>query len=181
MDKLALQHVFNWSNFLAPKSPLVELFTAGIREVYWAENLLVRTLLKMKNAAASHELMRAIDRHLELTKGHASRLEQIFELLDEGIDAKKCDAIEGLAHEVEEIIGYTDDGTATRDIGIILIFQKIEHYEIGSYTGLVRLAMALGYVDVSVLLEETLEEEKESLELLDRIIEIITPKVRAEN
>lgn len=176
MNKLAMQHAFNWSNFLAPKSPLVELFIGGIRELYWAENQLVRTLLKMKNAAASKALERAIHNHLELTKGHASRLEQIFELIDEIIDAKKCDAIAGLAHEAEEIIGFTDEGTAARDLGIILICQKIEHHEIATYTGLANLATATGCDDVAVLLEETLEEEKESIELLNTISETITQK-----
>ena len=181
MSSLAIHHSFIWPNFLTQKSSLVELFIVGIQNVYWAENQLVRILLRMKNATTSKALEHAIHNHLELTKGHASRLEHIFELLDQTIDAKKCDAITALAHEAEEIIEYTDEGTATRDLGIIMIGQKIAHYELATYTGLAKLAMTIGRDDVAVLLEETLEEEKESIELLTTMSDTIAQKAQAEN
>ena len=86
----------------------------------------------MKKAANSSELQDTFATHLEQTKGHVERLEQVFELLDKKPQAKKCDAMEGLVKEGEGIIEDTDDGTATRDVGLILAAQKVEHYEIAT-------------------------------------------------
>jgi ferritin-like metal-binding protein YciE len=150
---------------------LQELFLDGIKDIYWAENQLVKTLPKMILASTAKELSNAIENHLEQTKTHVSRLEQIFELLGENAIAKKCDAMEGLTNEGEGIIESTEEGTATRDIGIILASQKVEHYEIATYSGLTQLAKTLGHDDVADLLVETLNEEKEADELLTQIAE----------
>jgi len=141
-------------------SPLHELFADGIRDLYWAENHLVKALPKMISAATAPALVSAIESHLEETKTHVSRLEQIFELLGEKAIAKKCDAMEGLTKEGEGIVEETEPGTATRDVGIILASQKVEHYEIASYGGLVQLATTLGLTDVADILAQTLAEEK---------------------
>lgn len=150
---------------------LLELFLDGIKDIYWAENHLVKTLPKMQKSATSSKLSAAIGDHLEITKGHVSRLEQVFELLGEKAQAKKCDAMEGLSKEGEGIIESTEAGTATRDVGIILASQKVEHYEIASYGGLAQLATTLGLKEVADLLAETLDEEKESDRLLTEIAE----------
>ncbi|RDC57326.1 ferritin-like domain-containing protein [Pedobacter chinensis] len=139
---------------------LNELFKDSISDLYWAENHLVKALPKMISAATAPELKNAIESHLEETKGHVSRLEQIFELLGEKAIAKKCDAMEGLTKEAEGIVEETEPGTATRDVGIILASQKVEHYEIASYGGLYQLATTLGLTDIADLLEQTLAEEK---------------------
>jgi ferritin-like metal-binding protein YciE len=144
----------------APVSPLKKLFTDGIRDLYWAENHLVKSLPKMISAASSLELISAIESHLSETKGHVERIEQIFELLGEKPIAKKCDAMEGLTKEGEGIIEETQAGTATRDAGIIMASQKVEHYEIASYNGLYQLATTLGLTEVADILEQTLSEEK---------------------
>lgn len=144
----------------AAEPALLELFTDGIKDLYWAENHLVKTLPKMIKAATSSSLADAITSHLEETKTHVSRLEQIFGLLGEKLQAQKCDAMEGLAKEGEHILESTDEGTATRDVGIILASQKVEHYEIASYGGLQQLATTLGLTDVAEILAQTLEEEK---------------------
>lgn len=139
---------------------LVELFKDSIADLFWAENHLVKALPKMVSAATASALKDAIESHLVETKGHVSRLEQIFELLSEKAIAKKCDAMEGLTKEAEGIVEATQPGTATRDAGIILASQKVEHYEIASYSGLFRLATTLGLSEVAAILEETLAEEK---------------------
>ncbi|MCZ4221905.1 ferritin-like domain-containing protein [Pedobacter rhodius] len=141
-------------------SALGALFKDSIADLYWAENHLVKSLPKMISAATAKELKDAISNHLEETKGHVKRLEQVFELLGEKVIAKKCDAMEGLTKEAEGIVEGTAPGTATRDVGIILASQKVEHYEIASYGGLYQLATTLGLTDVAAILEQTLAEEK---------------------
>lgn len=150
---------------------LMELFLDSIKDIYWAENHLVKALPKMQEAATSTELAGAIEEHLTQTKGHVARLEQVFELLGEKAQAKKCDAMEGISKEGEGIVESTEAGTATRDVGIILASQKVEHYEIASYGGLVQLAITLGLNDVADLLAETLSEEKEADLILSEIAE----------
>ncbi|MBL0743910.1 YciE/YciF ferroxidase family protein [Chryseolinea lacunae] len=152
-------------------SALLKLFTDEIKDIYWAEKHLTKALPKMKKAASSSELQEAFATHLEQTKEHVGRLEQVFELLEKKPQAKKCDAMEGLVQEGESIIEDTDDGTATRDVGLILAAQKVEHYEIATYGGLTQLAKTLGRDDIADLLAETLSEEKETDELLTEIAE----------
>lgn len=153
------------------QSALLELFTDEIKDIYWAEKHLTKALPKMKKAASAQELKDAFATHLEQTQGHVERLEQVFELLDEKAQAKKCDAMEGLVQEGEGIIEDTDEGTATRDVGLILAAQKVEHYEIATYGGLTQLAKTLGRDDIADILAQTLEEEKETDELLTGIAE----------
>ena len=148
---------------------LKELFTDGIKDIYWAENHLIKALPKMEKAATSSELKQAIINHLEETKTHVTRLEQVFSLLGEEPKAKKCDAMEGITLEGEHIIEETPEGSATRDVGIILSGQKVEHYEIATYGGLAELAKTLGLTEVAALLEETLAEEKLAAEKLTEV------------
>lgn len=148
---------------------LQELFLDCVRDIFWAENHLVKTLPKMAQSATSSELTEAIDSHLKQTKVHVERLEKIFSLLGKDPLAKKCDAIEGITKEGEGVIESTDKGTATRDIGIILSSQKVEHYEIASYTGLITLANTLGHKEVAEILQQTLDEELQTDQLLTEI------------
>jgi ferritin-like metal-binding protein YciE len=152
-------------------SALLEFFTDELKDIYWAEKHLTKALPKMKKAATSEELRNAFETHLEQTQGHVERLEQIFELLGKKAQAKKCDAMEGLVQEGEGIIEDTDKGTATRDVGLIMAAQKVEHYEIATYGGLAQLAKTLGLEEIKNLLGETLDEEKETDELLTEIAE----------
>ena len=123
----------------------------------------------MANAASLESLQTAILNHLEQTKNHAKRLEQVFELLGKKPQAKKCDAMEGLSKEGEAVIENTDSGTPARNLGIIMASQKVEHYEMASYTGLVKLAGNLGMAEIADLLSQTLIEEEESDNLLSTI------------
>jgi ferritin-like metal-binding protein YciE len=134
----------------------------------------------MVQSAHSAELADAIDLHLKQTKVHVERLEQVFLLLGKDPVAKKCDAIEGITKEGEGVIESTDKGTFTRDIGIILSSQKVEHYEIASYSGLIRLANTLGHSEVAEILQQTLSEELETDQLLTEIATNNTAKKASE-
>lgn len=151
---------------LDPSDGLRKLFLDSIRDIYWAENHLVMGLPKMAKAASLEPLQQAILNHLEETKVHVQRLEQVFEILGRQPQAKKCDAMEGLAKEGEGVIETTDAGTPARNLGIIMASQKVEHYEMASYTGLVNLATSLGLTDAAELLSQTLAEEQQSDEKL---------------
>ena len=155
----------------AENSMLQEFFIDELKDIYWAEKHLVKTLPKMKKAATSTELQDAFVEHLEVTKTHVSRLEQAFEALGKKAQAKKCDAMEGITTEGQGIIDETEAGTSTRDVGLILAAQKVEHYEISTYGGLAQLASTLGLDDVANLLNQTLAEEKEADSKLTDIAE----------
>ncbi len=150
---------------------LKDFFTDELKDIYWAEKHLVKTLPKMQKAATSPELQDAFAEHLEVTKTHVDRLEQAFESLGKKAQAKKCEAMEGITKEGESIIEDTEEDTATRDVGLILAAQKVEHYEIATYGGLAQLAITLGLDEVAGLLEETLAEEKEADQTLTDIAE----------
>ena len=152
-------------------SALLELFVDQLKDIYWAEKHLLKALPKMQKAATTEELRSAIETHTEQTQVHVERLEEVFELLDEKAQAKKCEAMVGLVEEGQTVIDETDKGTATRDVGIIISAQKVEHYEIAAYGGLATLAKTLGRDDIAEILAETLAEEKETDELLTEIAE----------
>lgn len=180
MANIIAKQPFNWAQLLDNKSPFVELFLGGIREAYWAENHLVTTLLKMTKAA-SGDLQEILSRHVEQTKSHANRLEHVFELLDEIIEARRNPSIAGLGIEANEAIEYTEEGTATRDLAIILVCQKIEQYEIATYGGLIKLAVTIGREDVADMLAEIINDEIECNELLSNQSQIIPMRAAEEN
>lgn len=153
------------------QSMLQEFLIEELRDIYWAEKHLVKALPKMAKAATSEELVTAFEEHLAVTEEQVSRLEQVFELLGEKARGKKCEAMAGLVSEAEEIIEDTEAGSATRDVALIIAAQKVEHYEIASYGGMTTLAKTLGLDQVAELLGETLEEEKETDELLTQLAE----------
>ena len=152
-------------------SMLKEFFIDELKDIYWAEKHIVTTLPKMQKAATSEELKNAFETHTQQSQEHVARLEQAFELLGEKAQAKKCDAIAGIIEEGKGIIEETEKGTATRDVGLILSAQKVEHYEISTYGGLAQLATTLGLTDVADILAQTLAEEKETDELLTQLAE----------
>lgn len=152
-------------------SMLKSFFEDELKDIYWAEKNIVKTLPKMKKAATSEKLQQAFEDHLQQTQTHVERLEKSFELLGKKAQAKKCDAMAGIIEEGKGIIDETEDGTATRDVGLILAAQKVEHYEISTYGGLAQLATTLGLEDVAALLHQTLEEEKQTDVLLTEIAE----------
>ena len=143
-------------------SQLDKYFTDSLKDIYWAEKHLTKALPKMQKAATTEELKGAIEDHLAQTEEHITRLEQVFEILGKKAQAKKCDAMEGLVKEGNSIVEETEDGSMTRDVGIIMAAQKVEHYEIATYGGLVQLAKTMGLEDAAALLQQTLDEEKQT-------------------
>src|SRR6187399_900885 len=141
---------------------LEKFFTDSLKDIYWAEKHLTKALPKMQKAATTEQLKEAIGEHITQTEEHVTRLEQVFELMNKKAQAKKCDAMEGLIKEGESIVEETEDDTYTRDVGIIIAAQKVEHYEIASYGGMIQLAKNLGNQEAVEILEEILAEEKEA-------------------
>jgi ferritin-like metal-binding protein YciE len=152
-------------------SMLEDFFVDALKDIYWAEKALTKALPKMSKNATSKELKTALDNHLQETKKQIERLEQVFEKMGKKAQAKKCDAMQGLVEESESIISETKDDTSTRDAALIIAAQKVEHYEIASYGGLVQLAKTLNKKELVKLLEATLNEEKKADELLTKIAE----------
>jgi len=155
---------------------LQKLYTDELRDLYNAENQLLKALPKMAKAASSEELKEAFEQHLEQTKGHVKRLEQVFEGLDEKPKGKTCRAMKGLIEEGSEIL-EEDGETSVRDAGIIVAAQKVEHYEIAGYGSARTFAHLLGQNKAAELLQVTLDEESETNEVLNRLAEsVINPE-----
>ena len=151
-----------------PEKGLKELYIDELKDLYNAENQLVKALPKMAKAASSEKLRAGFEEHLEQTKGHVSRLEQIFESLGENPKGKKCKGMAGLVAEGSEIIdGNIVDGL--KDAGLIGAAQRVEHYEIAAYGTVRSFAETLGQSQHASLLKETLEEEKETDEKLTEL------------
>src|SRR6185295_9432806 len=146
------------------------LFLEEIKDLYDAEKQLVKALPKMAKAASSQELRAGFQKHREQTKGHVQRLERIFSLLDKKPSAKKCEAMRGLVEEGEEVIDEID-ASPLRDAALIGAAQKVEHYEIASYGTCRTFAQMNGHSDAARLLEQTLEEEKQTDKRLTEIAE----------
>ena len=140
---------------------LRDLYIDELRDIYNAETQLVKALPKMAKAATSEELRSGFEEHLEQTRGHVSRLEQIFEALDEKPTGKKCAGMEGLVKEGSEMIGDDFEGEV-KDAGLIGAAQRVEHYEIAAYGTVRAFAQLLNERQAVDLLTETLEEEKET-------------------
>jgi ferritin-like metal-binding protein YciE len=149
---------------------LRDLFEDELKDIFWAEKALTKAIPKMIKNATSQELIDALEQHLEVTKGHVERCEQVFELLGKPARAKKCEAMEGLTKEAEEIMSSTEEGVV-RDAGIISAAQKVEHYEIASYGTLCAFAKTLGEDEIAGILEQTLNEEKQADETLTSVAE----------
>jgi ferritin-like metal-binding protein YciE len=152
-------------------SMLKSFFEDELKDIYWAEKHITKALPKMKKAATSEALQAAFEEHLQQTQTHVQRLEQVFEMLGKKAQAKKCDAMAGIVEEGNGIIQETEKGTSTRDVGLILSAQKVEHYEIATYGGLAQLATTLGLDDVADVLNQTLQEEKDTDVKLTEIAE----------
>ena len=123
---------------------LPKLFANGLKEMYWVENHLLNSISKMINAAGSAQLKQALTNHRQANKQHAVQLKNAIKLLDENIEAKKCDACKGLVMWGEHKIENTVRNTEARDLGIIISSLKVENFKITSYTDLIKLAKTLG-------------------------------------
>ncbi|HSF56149.1 MAG TPA: ferritin-like domain-containing protein [Algoriphagus sp.] len=142
-------------------SQLMELFEHGLKDIYWAENALLKAIPKMIKDSTSDELNDALKSHLEETKEQINRLDKVFGLIKVKAQGEKCAAMEGLIKEATDIIESCEKGSM-RDAGIISAAQKIEHYEIATYGTLRQFAETMDLTEVEVLLATTLQEEKEA-------------------
>jgi ferritin-like metal-binding protein YciE len=155
-----------------PNEGLNELYIDELKDLYSAENQLLKALPKMAKAASSEELRQGFEEHLEQTRGHVQRLEQIFQSLDESPKGKKCSGMEGLVKEGSEVMGEDFEGSVM-DAALIGAAQRVEHYEIAAYGTVSEFAKLLGQEEHVSLLEETLQEEKDTDEKLTSLAQEI--------
>jgi ferritin-like metal-binding protein YciE len=153
-----------------PLDNLQSLFENELKDVYNAEKQLVDALPRIAKAASSPELADAITSHLEETKGHVQRLEQIMRSLDMPARGKKCKGMEGLLAEGKEIL-EEDGEDSVKDAGIISAAQRVEHYEMAAYGCLRTYAEILGHPEAARLLDQTLKEEEAADEKLSQLAE----------
>jgi ferritin-like metal-binding protein YciE len=151
---------------------LKDLYLDELRDVYDAENQIVKALPKMVKAATSVELQEALREHLEKTRGHVKRLEQVFDAMGERRKRRTCEGLKGLLEEGKELM-EEDAEPAVMDAGLIAGAQRVEHYEMAAYGSLRTWAQQLGDQKASRLLEETLNEEKEADQALSEIASAI--------
>jgi ferritin-like metal-binding protein YciE len=154
---------------------LHDLYLDELKDLYSAENQLLKALPKMAKAASAPDLQAAFTDHLEETRGHVARLEKIFKKLDISPKGKKCKAMEGLVEEGAEVMGE-DAAPAVMDAALIAAGQRVEHYEMAGYGCVRTFARLLGFEDAADLLQETLDEEgaadKKLTELAETVINI---------
>jgi ferritin-like metal-binding protein YciE len=160
-------------------SRLAELYEEDLKDIYWAEKHLVKTLQEMAEAANSRELQEAFRNHLNETQNQVTRLEQVFQASGLSVDDKKCKGMKGLTDEGDEKI-RSFEKSPTRDAALIISAQKVEHYEIAAYGSLRTLAETLGYAVASDLLQQTLEEESAADESLSELADAINRSALAE-
>lgn len=153
------------------KSPLGELFLEELRELYGAERHQLMVLPLLKTAASSQKLKNLLSNHLEDTREQVKRLETIFAKTGYPVLGRVPETILGITREAEVVIGATMPGTATRDAGLIVAAQKLEHYEISCYGSLAQHARTLDYDEIDGILEDSLMEEKEADDLLTALAE----------
>ena len=151
---------------------LHDLYVEELRDLYNAENQLLKALPKMAKAASDPNLRAAFEEHLEVTRGQVDRLDRIFKRLGERPTGKKCVAMQGLIEEGKEMMAE-DAGPAVLDAALISAAQKVEHYEMAGYGCVRTYARLLGYDDAADLLQETLDEEGEADHKLTELAETV--------
>jgi len=162
-----------------PNQNLKKLYVDELKDLFSAENQLLKALPKMAKAASSDELRTGFEKHLEQTKVHVQRLEEIFESLDDRPKGKKCVGMEGLVKEGSEVMeeGFED---AVLDAGLIGAARRVEHYEIAAYSSVCEFASVLGQTKHASLLENTLAEEKQTDEKLSDLANEINSQANEE-
>ncbi len=158
---------------------LNELFEETLKDVYFAENAILKALPKMAKKATSKDLQKAFMSHLEETKGQVQRLDRVFKLIGSKSGGKECPALKGLVEETEELMSEAEAGPVL-DAGLIACAQAVEHYEIARYGALRAWAAQLEMDDAVQLLEETLEEEKATDDKLTTLAESINQEAAGE-
>jgi ferritin-like metal-binding protein YciE len=153
---------------------LHDLYLNELRDMYHAENQIIKTLPKMIESVNSSELRNALSNHLEQTRTHVDRLEQVFRLHNEEIKEEKCKGMQGIIDEGKDLSKH-DENLGVRDAAIIASAQKVEHYEIASYGTLRTWAKLMGHDEAAILLQQTLDEEGEADKKLTQIAMSLNP------
>jgi ferritin-like metal-binding protein YciE len=143
----------------APQKTLNDLFHETLKDIYFAENKIIKTLPKMAKAAQSKELAQALNKHLRETQGQVKRLDQVFKMIGKPARGKPCEAINGITDEGAEIM-KAFKGAPALDAGLLAAAQAVEHYEISRYGTLRTWAEELGMPEAAELLQTTLDEEE---------------------
>ena len=146
---------------MAKEKTLEDLFHDTLKDIYYAERKILKSLPKMARAAQSPELKAAFEKHREQTEGQIERLQQVFEIIGKPARGKTCDAIEGILAEGDEIMEEYK-GNVALDAGLLAAAQAVEHYEITRYGTVKRWAEVLGLTEAAALLDETLQEESQT-------------------
>ena len=149
-------------------NPLEDLFTETLKDIYFAEKQILRALPKMAKEAATPELKQAFETHRDETEGQIERLNQIFEQMGRPARGKTCEAILGIIEEAKELI-EDFKGTDALDPALVSSGQAVEHYEMARYGTLKSWAKELGFDDAAKLLDETLQEEIKTDQLLTKL------------
>ncbi len=148
---------------------LKSLFISELKDIYYAEGQAIDALGDQADAATTDEVRAAFLHHQEESRNQRTRLERVFDSLGISADEGTCNAIDGLTDDAQRVISNTESGSLTRDAGLILAAQKVEHHEIASYGSVVTLAKVLGFNEAAQLLHQTLEEEKNTDEKLTQL------------
>jgi len=145
---------------------LDDLFLLTLKDIYFAERQVLKSLRKMAKAAENAELKQAFTDHRQQTEGQIERLQRIFEIIGKRAQGQTCEAIQGLIQEVEELLEEATEASPVRDAGLIACAEAVEHYEMARYGSLLAWAEAQGRDDVAALLSETLDEETATAKML---------------
>ena len=154
---------------------LQDLYLEELRDLYSAEKQILKALPKVIEKTESGDLRQALSHHLEETRNHATRLEQVFRLHDQPAKAETCDGMKGILEEGEDILDH-DENRSVRDAGIISACQRVEHYEIAAYGSVRTWADRLGHKEAAGILQQTLDEEKRADQKLTEVATRLNPE-----
>ncbi len=160
-----------------------QLFEHELKDIYYAEKMIVQMLPTLAREATSNDLTKAFEHHLKETRGHIDNLEQVFSELGKRAQGEQCPGIEGIKREHDEFMQEESPVSTVRDMFLTGAAARTEHYEIAAYTGLVAKARALGETEAAKLLNENLKQEKETLKKVETIskdlLKVAKPNGRA--
>jgi ferritin-like metal-binding protein YciE len=177
MRKLPTQHsAHNFVNTVihkdhGPKDSLRNYFIAEIQSLYWTEKHLLKVIPKIESAVRTIELKEALEDHSSVTDDHVERLEQIFEMLKEVTQVRKCDTMDGLIKEANQFMQRLGEHDLVRDAGMMVTLKKMQHYQVAVYESLFYLAKILGEPLVAGILLRSLTDDKKALEIFSRLVE----------
>jgi len=155
-----------------PDDSIEKLFTEQLKLIYYVEKNLLKTLQKVVKKSLGEVMQNSLIEHKQATEEHSIRIEKVFNLLNKKSQTRKSEAFLGLQEEMEEMINLTPENCIARDMAIITMIQKMEHYEIATYSGIVSMAKTFGFKQISSILQDTLDEEKDTDQQFNYLAEI---------